>query len=152
MLRLIEYLRGQIIYTKRWLSYRKVCKKINDLDFDSILEVEKHQITRLRGHIKKYGNSTNVDWKISRMSIAISLLDIMLNRDPTLYDHHSDKWKCKVYVNTKNAARFHKYMAKRLEEGISLDEAEIIKGEIYFTKAWNIYYKLRSQYTIYWWE
>lgn len=152
ILRLKRYLRGQVIYIRRWLSYRKVCKKINDFDFAGILEVEKYQIIRLRNSIKKYGNSTNVDWKISKMNIAISLLDIMINRDPAIYDYHSDKWECKVYVNTKNAERFNKHIAKRLEENISLDLAGIFKGDIYLSKARDIYYKLRSQYTIYWWE
>lgn len=46
----------------RWFSYFKVLMKVYDFDYSSILEVERHQITRVRDAIVKYQSHVDKDW------------------------------------------------------------------------------------------
>lgn len=151
----------------RWFSYYKVCRNIYDFDHTSILEVEKHQIMRVRDCIKKYNNHVNADRDIERMNTAIKLLDIILedgcsesygklfdsipleNGNYRLVSLPNSGWIMPIYVNTRNHKRFAQW-----DESLYKDKraGDLYRDHLRLQKAWNIYYDFRKNWTFTWWD
>lgn len=151
----------------RWFSYYKVAMSIYDFDYSSILEVERHQIKRVRDSIAKY--RSHVEWErdVQRMDLALKLLSIAMEEDSIakrvsghywtegpdengLYTLKSDaKYEATKYVNIRNAYRFSKtpmkYYTDSDVKGLSLNHLRI-------EKAWHLYHKLRTYCLRQWWD
>lgn len=120
-----------IEFIKRWLSYYKALRYAYDFDYTSILLVEKHQISRLRNVIEKTEFYEGYERDVEIMNTAIKLIDIIIDEP---FD---------VEVNLRNGYRF--------DEGFKIKDSDVYKSIVYINKAWNLYYKIRKQYTRNWW-
>lgn len=134
----------------RWLAYFKIIRKTYDFDFSSLLEVELHQLTKLRDSIAKYHTHTNAWYDIRNMNWAIECLRIFINDDECNWV--DGKPILKRYVNCKNIDRF---FDKNKYDNIP-DNSEIIlnleKEQLYIRKAWHLYNKIRKEHLIEWWD
>lgn len=142
---------------KRWFAYFPTIVKIYDFDYSSVLIVEKKQLERLRDDIKRYHHHVNADRDLEKINLALRLLDIVLEgADVSLIGDFADpehKWRLNTYVNTKNAERFcGKEFADYLKSNESRNIFELIKSELYETKAWKLYNEIRYRYLQQWWD
>lgn len=123
----------------RWLSYYGISRRIYDFDCSSVLEVERHQIFRIKKTLK-FRTSRDIE----RINLAISLISIILEEDNFL-DCSEGKWIMNKYVNTRNSNRF----------GFSdrnLVTHPVIKNGLRQEKAWHLYHKLRLYHLREWWD
>lgn len=167
----IRHIRGNIraFFTglRRWFSYYKVAMSIYDFDYSSILEVERHQIKRVRDAITKYQSHVNWERDVQHMDLALKLLSIAMEEDSIaeqvsghhwtegpdergLYEWKSDaKYEATKYVNIRNAHRFSKmpkeYFTDSDIRGLNLDHLRV-------EKAWYLYHKLRTYCLRQWWD
>lgn len=152
---------------RRWFSYYKVIRKTYDFDYSSLLEVELHQLIKLRDCISKYQNHVNAWRDIRDMNLAISCLQIVIedgcaysNKEKCFFVKGPDEngyynlvknpnhvWIMPIYVNTKNAERFWKYYNKcsNINNAIQEDHLRI-------EKAWYLYNKIRKERLRNWWD
>lgn len=135
----------------RWLSYFKVCRNIYDFDFSGVIEVERHQLRRLRNDIIHYHH--HVDWEldVARINLALKLIEIISEDCMADYSFDTKTHKCRVYVNTRNCDRYMRGFGERLEKSDE-NHREVLKGYLYVEKAWHLYHKLRIQYMRDWWD
>ena len=150
---------------RRWLAYYKVVRKTYDFDYSSLLEIEHHQLIKLRDYISKYHSHVNAWRDIRNMNWAVSCLEIVLedgcsysngkesffSEGPdergyyTLVPNPKHKWIMPIYVNARNAKRFWKEYPEKSEiEALNKDNLRI-------EKAWNLYNKLRKEHLREWW-
>ena len=151
---------------RRWLAYYPVVRKTYDFDYSSLLEIERHQLIKLRDCISKYQNHVNALRDIRNMNWAISCLEIVLengcsysNGERCFFEKGPDergfyelvpnpahKWIMPVYVNTKNYKRFwiHYSEHNNLEE--------LHKDYLRIEKAWYLYNKIRKEHLREWWD
>ena len=152
---------------KRWFSYYKICKNIYDWDYTSILEVERHQLKRVRDNILKYHHHVYWDYDVRNINIALNLLAIILGEDDIceqisgniifkdigsgLYELTSScKYKLTKYVNTKNANRFvNNYMIEQFDNP---DTGPLFIEDYRQEKAWKLYHKLRVEHLREFWD
>ena len=125
---------------KRWFSYINVAVSIYDFDYTSILEVEKHQIIRVRDRIAKYDNYDDCNHNIEWINKALACLNIVL--EDGCIQLIDNEWKIPYYVNTRNAKRFCK--TENYSSIFVLDAIRI-------TKAWILYNKIRAYHLKRWW-
>lgn len=164
----IIHIKGNIQYffefLGRWFSYFKILKKAYDFDYASILEVEKHQITRVRNTIAKYHNSVNWKNDVYWMNIALKLLDIieegggvkLIGKDFTVKENENkividkcSKWLMPFYVNTRNSQRFTSIEKEKFEDP---ECGPLMKDCLREEKAWYLYHKLRVYKMRNWWD
>ena len=165
----LRRVRGKIGYQyhflKRWFSYYKVLKNAHDFDWESILIVEKHQITRVKDTITKCHD--HVNWKndVWWMDIALKLLDIVredgcaeLVKDDLKRVLHNDgfyhlvgsmKWSIPVYVNISNYKRFYPVKRDELENA---NTGPLMKDRLRVEKAWYLYNKIKLYKMRSWWD
>lgn len=150
---------------ERWLSYYKVARRIYDFDYTSILEVERHQIKRVRASISKYHNHVNAGRDIERLNLALRLLDIIsengcsdysgkglvpIKGKEGMYEMDPESfWTIPVYVNTRNSGRFQSINPALYADPKS---GPMHKDSLRVEKAWHIYHRLRVQYMRSWWD
>lgn len=150
------------INIRRWLSYYKVIRNTYDFDYTSLLEIELHQLTKLRDCITKYQTHVHAWHNIKTMNLAISCLNIVLeggcsfsnkvrpfiekelpNGLVSLLPNPEYKYYMPVYVNTRNAKRFVEY--KGSTDALYQDNLRI-------QKAWYLYNKIKYYYLFSWWD
>ena len=150
---------------RRWVSYYNVIRKTDDFDYSSLLEVELHQLTKLRDCISKYQSHIDSWRDIRHMNWAIACLKIMLENGCSysngekgffeevensgfyrLIPNPNHKWIMPIYVNTKNYERFWKnYPA-------SSDLEDLNKDILRVEKAWYLYNKIRKEHLREFWD
>ena len=166
----IRHIRGNtrafFKFLGRWFSYYKVLKRAYDFDFASILDVERHQIIRVRNAITKYQNHVNWKRDVYWMNIALKLLDIMndggveligrgFRIEPSGNGLHrvvndpDSEWVLSVYVNTSNSKRFIPIEKEKFED---TQIGPLMKSQLREEKAWYLYHKLRTYKMRPWWD
>lgn len=155
------------INIRRWFSYYKVIRKTYDFDYSSLLEIEHHQLIKLRDCISKYQNHVNAWRDIRNMNWAIACLEIVLedgcsysNGEEGFFTKEADKkgyyelvpnpayrWIMPIYVNTKNYNRFWKGYGEAPRTLSALSE-DCLRIE----KAWHLYNKIRKEHLREWWD
>ncbi len=153
----------------RWLSYYNVSRRIYDFDYTSILQVERHQLARVRDSISSYQNHLNAKRDIERLNLALRLLDIIeedgcseyvgkalefvRRRDnENLYEivQAADSYyKIPVYVNYKNALRFCNRNLSLFQDS---KDGALWQSHLRVEKAWHLYHKLRLYFLRTWWD
>lgn len=128
---------------KRWFSYYKVIRKTYDFDYSSQLQIELHQLKKLRDCISKYQSYIDSWYDIRNMSLAITCLEIILNNDSGV------KSEIPLYINTKNRNRFLEVSDETIKNN---DIKDIILDDIRAEKAWYIYNKIREEHLREWWD
>lgn len=117
---------------KRWIKFFIKTNAYYNFDWAFMLDVEKEKLTQCIKFFTDNGCHINNSRIISKMQLAVRLLDIA--RDENL--------DFKGYVNTKNINRF-----------ISIDKYDIdILPTLRTEKAWYLYNKLRYYYMKEWWD
>lgn len=138
---------------KRQKSWIKFIKTNEDWDFMYLLEVERKKIQEIRDCIKRNNRFESNDYCVSRMDLAIRLLDIIIE----------DSLDFTGYVNDRNIERFFSsamvnYLRKSIEKGTddvmghSCDIRKWAYNDIRKQKAWKLYYKIREFHTRSWWD
>lgn len=127
---------------KRWFKYYPIVSKIVDFDYSSVLEVEKYQLTVLRNNILKYKSMSSWEYDVSRINLAINLLEKYSQNFVELID---GKYQLHIYVNTRNSKRF-------LKNYVCEQDTILHKEYLYKEKIWKLYYKVREKYTREWWD
>lgn len=136
----------------RWLAYFKVIRRTSDWDFMSLLEVELHQLTKLRDSIAKYQSHLNSWRDIRNMNWAISCLTKYMNHDIAIVKGTGEdsKYILNVYVNDKNATRFLPQYNNVPSHHENL--LNIKKEALYMEKAWCLYNKIKKEHLREWWD
>lgn len=127
---------------KSWFSYYKVLRNCYDFDYDSILEVEKHQIKRVRDSIAKYAHHASYEEDLRNIDRALRLLDAskadILERSP-----FTGKYRTTRKVNIRNASRF---------TNLTPIDSAFKLLHVYQCKAWYLYHKMRYEHLKEWWD
>lgn len=151
---------------RRWFAYYKVVRQTYDFDYSSLLEIEHHQLIKLRDCISKYQSHVSAWRDIRNMNWAISCLEIVLENgcsysngergffekgpdEKGLYElipNPAHKWIMPVYVNTRNYKRFWEHYP----EHNNLEELH--KDYLRIEKAWYLYNKIREKHLREWWD
>lgn len=136
------------------LSYCKLFGKLYDFDWTSVLLVERHQLKRMRKCLLETHHHVDWEYDYQRITLAIKLLDriidevdpvIKLINTPQIFPEYIPcEWKICKYINTKNADRFLTNSYKKTDNALFVEY-------LYNEKLWNLYYKVRKQYTKSWW-
>ena len=154
-------------FLSSWFSYFPVLYRAYDFDYTSILEVERHQISRVRDCIAKYHSHLNWERDVRNMNLALQLLDIIEEdgeaellpegtehigflENGRLEFNPESYYKLNRYVNTRNAKRFIRDLAYyNFEDPRNGDRN---KDQLRVEKAWKLYHKLRPYKTREWWD
>jgi hypothetical protein len=159
-----NYIRG----LRRWFSYYKVLTSIYDFDYDSILAVERVQLTRVRNNLVRFHH--HVDWQddVKHIDLALRILDIIeedgcverigepfsfIPFEMGRYQMESDPneyWHIPVYVNTRNSKRFWKDFNP--EHYDNPKSGDLWRDHLRVEKAWHLYHKIRTMYMRSWWD
>lgn len=152
---------------RRWFAYYKVIRNTYDFDYISLLEVELHQLVKLRDCISKYQSYVNSWRDIRNMNWAIKCLEIVLENGCAysngekgfftegpnekgyyeLIPNPAHKYIMPIYVNTKNYKRFWPAY-----ESAPSEIEDLNKDFLRIEKAWCLYHKIRKEYTRNWWD
>lgn len=124
-----------------WFSYYRVSNKVYDFDSYGILELEKHQLTRVYKCIKKYHYHEDSEYNLHWLKIMLNILDLVL-------DYRNKPPFVKQYVNLRN---YKRYIPNVSSEDIQSNRDYAIYL-LYNKKLWYIYSKLRYNYLLNWWE
>lgn len=136
-----------------------------DWDYNFMLEIEQKKLKNMIHWYEKnnYGHLDSGPKTVRQMKLAVSLLDIILEKDNWWHIDYPEDYKLfdenhkfqplpmssfviDKYVNTKNYKRFYPL----LNDDTIKSPTWII--ELRKQKAWHLYYKLREQYMMHWWD
>lgn len=135
-----------------------------DWDYGFMLEIEQKKLMNMIDWYEKnnYGHRASSSRIVRQMKLAVSLLDIILEKDNWWYIDYPKDYKFVVdhkfqplpissfviekYVNTKNYKRFFPW----LNDDTMKWPSWII--ELRRQKAWILYNKLREAYMVHWWD
>lgn len=103
-----------------------------DWDYEYLLALEKAKLENMRDYFATSKIAVGNEREAERIALCVRLLDIMIE-EPIYYG----------YVNCNNAFRF----------GVSADfSGEFVRSTLRICKAEQLYYKLRANWTGYWWD
>lgn len=147
---------------RRWFSYYKVVRRTYDFDWTSIYEVEKHQITQVRKAIAKYHSHLNYEYDLSRIDLALKMLNIILEEgsakmvsgEGLIFKENNEVdidcvWELPFYVNIRNAYRFVSIKRESFEDP---SYQVLAKDTLRLQKAWELYHKIKMYYAKSWWD
>lgn len=120
---------------KRWIKFFIKTNAYYNYDWAFMLYIEKEKLSQCIKFYTIYGCHVNNDRIISRMQLAIRLLDIVIDDDVFF----------EGYINPKNIDRFFP------KDALSIYEINILPS-LRIQKAWYLYNKLRYYYMKEWWD
>lgn len=145
----------------RWIP---TLYKDREWDYSFMLEIEQKKLKNMIKWYEQndYGNSTSGLMTVKQMKLAVSLLDIILEKEnfwsidyPEDYEFVVDhtykplsqtSFVIDKYINTKNYKRFFSWLNDNAMKSPSW------KIDLRIKKAWCLYHKLREQYMMCWWD
>lgn len=152
---------------KRYLKDKNVRYTINkvlegyDFDYAYLLDIELSKMKAMYDYFSKYGMSESNDRMLQTLKRTITILDLLLNEDfcevsiNEVPDPSSKleeivgkvEYRCLVNVNFSNIKRF----LPEVDE-VSIDIYKKFPDILYMEKLWNLYNKMRAEYTRTWWD
>ena len=138
--------------------------KDREWDYSFMLEIEQKKLKNMIKWYEQndYGISTSGPMTVKQMKLAVSLLDIILEKEnfwsidyPEDYEFVVDhtykplpqtSFVIEKYINTKNYKRFFSWLNDAAMKSPSW------KIDLRIRKAWCLYHKLREQYMMNWWD
>ena len=152
---------------KRYLKDKNVRHTINkvlegyDFDYAYLLDIELSKMKAMYDYFSKYGMSESNDRMLQTLKRTITILDLLLNEDfcevsiNEVPDPSSKleeivgkvEYRCLVNVNFSNIKRF----LPEVDE-VSIDIYKKFPDILYMEKLWNLYNKMRAEYTRTWWD
>ncbi len=141
--------------------------KDREWDYGFMLELEYNKLKNMVHwyETNNYGHCTSGDTVVKQMKLAISLLDIILEKNEWWHINFPDDYKwfdenhrynklsdnCYVvdaYVNINN---WHRYLPWLKETRIK-ESPNFWKTQLRVEKAWRLYHMLRERYMRDWWD
>ena len=141
--------------------------KDRDWDYGFMLELEYNKLKNMVHwyETNNYGHCTSGSTVVKQMKLAISLLDIILEKNEWWHINFPDDYKwfdenhrynklsdnCYVvdaYVNINN---WHRYLPWLKETRIK-ESPNFWKTQLRVEKAWRLYHMLRERYMRDWWD
>lgn len=152
---------------KRYFKDKNVRHTINkvlegfDFDYSYLLDIELSKMKAMYDYFSKYGMSESNDRMLQTLKRTITILDLFLNEDfcevsiNEVPDPSSKleeivgkiEYRCLVNVNFSNVKRF----LPEVDE-VSIDTYKKFPDILYMEKLWNLYNKMRAEYTRTWWD
>lgn len=152
---------------KRYFKDKNVRHTINkvlegyDFDYSYLLDIELSKMKAMYDYFSKYGMSESNDRILQTLKRTITILDLLLNEDfcevsiNEVPDPSSKleeivgkvEYRCLVNVNFSNIKRF----LPEVDE-VSIDTYKKFPDILYMEKLWNLYNKMRAEYTRTWWD
>lgn len=126
--------------TMSWTSNES--DNTREWDWSFMLEMERRKLKRMANWFEKNGCHENVEYDVSKMRLAVKLLDIVIEDTDSSF----------LYINLKNINRFlcpsmSEWTLKNIENG------ELMAREgLRVQKAWYLYNKLRYYFLRNWWD
>ena len=138
--------------------------KDRELDYSFMLEIEQKKLKNMIKWYEQndYGHSVSGHRIVREMKLAISLIDIILEKDNWWHIDYSDNYKFNdydkfqslptanvvldKYVNTKNYKRFFPLLSD------NVIKQSVWTIELRVKKAWVLYNELRERYMLHWWD
>lgn len=138
--------------------------KDREWDYSFMLEIEQKKLKNMIKWYEQhdYGHLVSGPATVRQMKLAVSLLDIILEKDnwwhidnafyPEYYNFVENKplqpttFVIEKYVNTKNYKRFYPLLSDNAIKQL----VWII--DLRLQKAWVLYNKLRERYMMHWWD
>ena len=145
----------------RWIP---TLYKDREWDYSFMLEIEQKKLKNMIKWYEQndYGISTSGPMTVKQMKLAVSLLDIILEKENFWSIDYPEDYKFVVdhkyqplpetsfviekYINTKNYKRFFSWLNDSAMKSPSW------KIDLRIRKAWYLYHKLREQYMMNWWD
>ena len=145
----------------RWIP---TLYKDREWDYSFMLEIEQKKLKNMIMWYEQndYGHSVLGHRIVREMKLAVSLLDIILEKEnfwsidyPEDYEFVVDhtykplpetSFVIDKYINTKNYKRFFSWLNDNAMKSPSW------KIDLRIRKAWYLYHKLREQYMMSWWD
>lgn len=152
---------------KRYFKDKNVRHTINkvlegyDFDYSYLLDIELSKMKAMYDYFSKYGMSESNDRMLQTLKRTITILDLLLNEDfcevsiNEVPDPSSKleeivgkvEYRCLVNVNFSNIKRF----LPEVDE-VSINTYKKFPDILYMEKLWNLYNKMRAEYTRTWWD
>ena len=145
----------------RWIP---TLYKDREWDYSFMLEIEQKKLKNMIKWYEQndYGSSTSGPMTVKQMKLAVSLLDIILEKEnfwsidyPEGYEFVVDhtykplpqtSFVIEKYINTKNYKRFFPLLSNNaINQSVWIIDLRV-------KKAWYLYHKLREQYMMGWWD
>ena len=138
--------------------------KDREWDYSFMLEIEQRKLKNMIKWYEQndYGHSVSGHRIVREMKLAISLIDIILEKDnwwhidnayyPEYYNFVANQplqQKCFIldkYVNTRNYKRFFPLLSD------NVIKQSVWTIELRVKKAWVLYNALRERYMLQWWD
>ena len=138
--------------------------KDREWDYSFMLEIEQKKLKNMIKWYEQndYGNSTSGTMTVKQMKLAVSLLDIILEKENFWSIDYPEDYKFVVdhtyqslpktsfviekYINTKNYKRFFSWLNDSAMKSPSW------KIDLRIRKAWCLYHKLRYYRMRNWWD
>lgn len=145
----------------RWIP---TLYKDREWDYSFMLEIEQKKLKNMIKWYEQndYGHSVSCHRIVREMKLAVSLLDIILEKENFWFIDYPEGYEFVVdhkykplpetsfvidkYINTKNYKRFFSWLNDNAMKSPSW------KIDLRIRKAWYLYHKLREQYMINWWD
>lgn len=118
---------------KRWIRFFIKTNAYYNFDWAFMLDIEKEKLTQCIKFFTDNGYHINNSRIISKMKLAVRLLDIAIDEDLDF----------KGYINTRNMNRFISNLCNY--------ESDLLPT-LRTKKAWYLYNKLRYYYMKEWWD
>ena len=164
--------KSKLLGVRSWIKHHtskdfwKIVKKVftsYPWDYSYLYQIEKAKIEEMANYLEKSNRFVGVEQVVRDMRICISLLSIMIgekelfrydggmvhipNGDGTYKVRPSKdfKYNCLVKVNTRNAARF-------VDDEVYRNYCIEHPHELYEVKARKLYFKIREERDMTWWD
>ena len=150
-----------IINIIRWIP---TLFKDREWDYSFMLEIEQKKLKNMIKWYEQhdYGHLVSGPATVRQMKLAVSLLDIILEKDnwwhidnafyPEYYNFVENKplqstgFVIDKYVNTRNYKRFYPLLSDNaIKQSVWIIDLRL-------QKAWLLYNKLRERYMMHWWD
>lgn len=119
------------------ISWWNVIRKDRDWDWRYILLLERHKLTKVLKRLESNMFYIGQETDMRKIKICISLIDVAMSDDEP-----------DVYVNIKNTSTY----VKLKDSGIDDKIIESIKYDIRMDKAIKLYYKIKADNLLNWWD
>ena len=154
----------KLVSIKNIIRWIPTLYKDREWDYSFMLEIEQKKLKNMIKWYEQndYGHSVSGHRIVREMKLAVSLLDIILEKEnfwsidyPKGYEfvvNHTYKplpetsFVIDKYINTKNYKRFFSWLNDNAMKSPSW------KIDLRIRKAWYLYNKLREQYMMNWWD
>jgi hypothetical protein len=156
---------------KMTARYWRCSDDIYDYDYTSVLIAERMQLQMLHEGITKYHNHVNTESDLAWIALSIRLINVILEEDESYFEYPKNRkvslrpckryfcnielegdnvYTLKRHINTANYKRYFSNLSEKQYH--TLHRTHLLDIELYKTKCWYLYNRIRAQHLFAWWD